>query len=36
VAGVPDDAFMLLVLDPAREASLAGTARYRSEFDAAV
>ena len=33
---VPDNAFMLLVLDPEREASLAGTARYRSEFDAAV
>ena len=33
---VPDEAFMLLVLDPARASSLSGTARYRPEFDAAV
>ena len=33
---VPDDAFMLLVLDPARGSSLAGLARYRSEVDASV
>jgi putative acetyltransferase len=31
---VPDEAFMLLVLEPARASSLAGVARYRPEFDA--
>jgi putative acetyltransferase len=33
---VADDAFMLLVLDPARASRLAGVARYRPEFDASV
>jgi putative acetyltransferase len=33
---VPDEAFMLLVLDPARAARLAGVAHYRAEFDASV
>jgi putative acetyltransferase len=33
--GVPDEAFMLLVLDPAVAPQLAGLARYRPEFDAA-
>ena len=33
---VPDDAFMLLALDPERASSLAGVAHYRSEFDVAV
>ncbi|HEV8396435.1 MAG TPA: N-acetyltransferase [Vicinamibacterales bacterium] len=31
---VPDNAFMLLMLDPASQAGLAGIARYRPEFDA--
>jgi len=31
---VPDEAFMLLVLEPARASSLAGVVRYRPEFDA--
>ncbi len=34
--GVPDEAFMVLVLDPAVMDGAAGTARYRKEFDAAV
>ena len=34
--GVPDDAFMLLVLDPAVVPRLGGVARYRPEFDAAT
>jgi putative acetyltransferase len=34
--GVPDEAFMLLVLDAAVAPRLAGVARYRPEFDAAV
>ena len=34
--GIPDDAVMLLVLDPAVAPRLAGVARYRPEFDAAV
>jgi len=33
---VPDAAFMLLVLEPAQAARLAGMARYRPEFDASV
>jgi putative acetyltransferase len=33
--GVADEAFMLLVLDPAVAPQLAGLARYRPEFDAA-
>jgi putative acetyltransferase len=33
---VPDEAFMLLVLDPERASSLGGVVRYRPEFDAAV
>ena len=33
--GVPDEAFMLLVLDPAVAPQLGGIARYRPEFDAA-
>jgi putative acetyltransferase len=32
--GVPDEAFMLLVLDPVVTTQLAGIARYRPEFDA--
>jgi putative acetyltransferase len=34
--GVPDDAFMLLVLDPTVVPRLGGLARYRPEFDAAT
>jgi putative acetyltransferase len=34
--GIPDEAVMLVVLDAGRGASLAGEARYRPEFDAAV
>jgi putative acetyltransferase len=34
--GVPDDAFMLLVLDPTVVPRLGGVARYRPEFDAAT
>jgi putative acetyltransferase len=34
--GVPDDAFMLLVLDEAVAPRLGGLARYRPEFDAAT
>jgi putative acetyltransferase len=34
--GVADEAFMLLVLDDAVAPRLAGVARYRPEFDAAV
>jgi putative acetyltransferase len=34
--GVPDEAFMLLVLDAAFAPRLAGVARYRPEFDTAV
>ena len=34
--GVPDEAFMVLVLDPAVLPRLAGVARYRPEFDAAT
>jgi putative acetyltransferase len=30
---VPDDAFMILVLDPGEAPSIAGVARYRPEFD---
>jgi putative acetyltransferase len=30
---VPDDAFMIMVLDPAAAPTLAGLARYRPEFD---
>jgi putative acetyltransferase len=33
---IPDEAVMLAVLDTGRAASLAGEARYRSEFDASV
>lgn len=33
---IPDEAVMLLVLDHTRAGSLAGEARYRPEFDAAV
>jgi putative acetyltransferase len=31
--GVPDDAFMALVLDPRRMSGVSGVARYRPEFD---
>jgi putative acetyltransferase len=31
--GIPDDAFMVLVLDPAAMTGVAGVARYRPEFD---
>jgi putative acetyltransferase len=34
--GVPDEAFMILVLDEAALHGKSGVARYRSEFDAAV
>jgi putative acetyltransferase len=34
--GVPDDAFMVLVLDAAVGPRLSGVARYRPEFDAAA
>jgi len=34
--GVPDEAFMVLVLDPEAMAGASGVARYRDEFDAAV
>jgi putative acetyltransferase len=31
--GIPDDAVMLLLIDPAAASRLAGIARYRPEFD---
>jgi putative acetyltransferase len=34
--GVPDEAFMVLVFEEAALAGVAGTARYRDEFDAAM
>ena len=34
--GVPDEAFMVLILDPQAMRGVSGVARYRSEFDAAV
>jgi putative acetyltransferase len=34
--GVPDDAFMVLVLEPAITSQLAGVAKYRKEFDEAI
>ena len=34
--GVPDEAFLLLVLDAGAMDGVSGTARYRSEFDRAV
>ncbi|MGD9873909.1 MAG: GNAT family N-acetyltransferase [Kiritimatiellia bacterium] len=34
--GVPDEAFMILILDKSVMAGAAGTARYREEFDQAV
>jgi putative acetyltransferase len=34
--GVPEEAFMILVLDRAAMAGAQGVARYRSEFDAAM
>lgn len=34
--GIPDEAFMVLVLDPIVMAGVTGVARYRSEFDAVV
>ncbi len=34
--GVPDEAFMMLVLDESALAGVAGTAKYRPEFAAAV
>jgi predicted N-acetyltransferase YhbS len=33
---VPDEAFMLLVLEPAPATRLTGVAHYRPEFDVAV
>ena len=33
---VPDEAFMILVLDPAISSAMAGLARYRPEFDEAT
>jgi len=34
--GVPDEAFMILVLDESTLAGVTGTAKYRPEFAAAV
>ena len=34
--GIPDEAFMVLILDEARMKDVSGVARYRQEFDAAV
>ena len=34
--GVPDEAFMVLVLDESGMAGVSGTARYRDEFDQAM
>lgn len=34
--GVPDEAFMALILDEAAVAGISGTARYRDEFDQAM
>lgn len=34
--GVPDEAFMVLVLDDSAMAGVSGTARYRDEFDQAM
>ncbi len=34
--GVPDEAFMVLILDEAAMAGVSGTARYRDEFDQAM
>ena len=34
--GVPDDAFMVLILDPVAMHGVSGVARYRDEFDAAM
>ena len=34
--GVPDEAFMVLILDQAAMAGVAGVARYREEFDQAM
>ena len=34
--GIPDDAFMVLIFDEARMKDVAGVARYRQEFEAAV
>src|SRR5262249_317859 len=34
--GVPDDAFLVLVLQPSIASQLAGLAKYRAEFDESV
>ena len=34
--GVPDEAFMILLLNPAAMVGTSGTARYRDEFDEAI
>lgn len=34
--GVPDDAFMVLILDETSMSGVSGVARYRAEFDQAV
>jgi predicted N-acetyltransferase YhbS len=34
--GVPDEAFMVLILDEPAMAGVSGTARYRDEFDQAM
>ena len=34
--GVPDEAFMVLILDDSAMAGVSGTARYRDEFDQAM
>ena len=34
--GVPDDAFMILILDQPAMCGASGVARYRNEFDEAI
>ena len=34
--GVPDEAFMIRILDPAAMAGVQGVARYRDEFDESI
>jgi putative acetyltransferase len=34
--GIPDEAFMALILDEVSMVSVSGTARYRDEFDEAM
>jgi hypothetical protein len=35
-ANVPDEAFMVAIMDPAAMADVSGVARYRDEFDEAM